>query len=332
MQTVVASTETPSFAVPAMKALCRRRPSWERNGLFAVSLIRGYARRGRSRKSALTGHALEEAVMSIVCPSRRAIRLVALALGGAALAFPARVSAQGMMSGVDLATPAFTQAELSRGDIEGLIAKVTPGQKLDLAGKSLNNLDLSKLDLAGANLRGARLNHANLAGADLRGAVLDDVWALGADFSGADLSGARLFGAQMLHARFDRADLSGARLAGDFTGASFAAAKLARADGSADMKNQSMGLMHAVMRSTDLRGADLAQANFSRADLEFAQLNNADLSRADLAHADVAGADLRGARLEGANLDGADVASAHIDAAAAKDFSRALNLDRAIKD
>ena len=121
--------------------------------------------------------------MSIVCQSRRAIRLVALALGAAALACPARVSAQGMMSGVDLATPAFTQAELSRGDIEGLIAKVKPGQKLDLAGKSLNNLDLSKLDLAGADLRGARLNHANFAGADLRGAVLDDVWALDADFS-----------------------------------------------------------------------------------------------------------------------------------------------------
>ena len=63
--------------------------------------------------------------------------------GGAALA-------QGMMSGVDLSSPAFTKAELSRADIEAMIAKGPTGGKLDLSDKSLNGLDLSKLDLSGA--------------------------------------------------------------------------------------------------------------------------------------------------------------------------------------
>ena len=47
------------------------------------------------------------------------------------------------------------------------------------------------------------------------------------------------------------------------------------------MKNQSMGLMHAVMRSADLRGANFANSNFSRVDVEFAKLNDANFSGAD---------------------------------------------------
>ncbi|MGO8739247.1 pentapeptide repeat-containing protein [Rhodoblastus sp.] len=98
--------------------------------------------------------------MKLFRGSRRAICLAAFALIGAAPFLPARVSAQGMMSGVDLDSPAFTKAELSRGDIERLIAKLKPGQKLDLAG---------------ANLRDARLNHADLAGANFSRAAAANV-------------------------------------------------------------------------------------------------------------------------------------------------------------
>src|SRR5271165_2903615 len=110
-------------------------------------------------------------------------------------------SAQDMIRGLDLTSPAFTSAEISRADVEAMISKRQPGQALDLSSKSLNGLDLSKLDLSGANLRSARLNHANLAGANLQGALLDQAWALGADFTEANLSGAHLFGAQLLRAK-----------------------------------------------------------------------------------------------------------------------------------
>ena len=110
--------------------------------------------------------------------AKTAILLLVLAWFAAS---PAAGVAQGLMSGVDLASPAFTTAEISRAEVEALIARRQPGQALDLSDKSLNGLDLSKLDLSGANLRGARLNRANLAGANLHGALLDQAWALAAD-------------------------------------------------------------------------------------------------------------------------------------------------------
>ncbi|WP_374546826.1 pentapeptide repeat-containing protein, partial [Rhodoblastus sp.] len=148
------------------------------------------------------------------------IRAMALA-GAAALCLGASQRPawpQGMLSGVDLTSSAFTKADLSRADVEAMIKQ--GGGALDLSDKSLNGLDLSNLNLSGANLRGARLNRAKLAGADLHGAQLDQVWALTADFTGANLAGASLFGTQMQGAKMDRANFSHARLAGDFTGAS----------------------------------------------------------------------------------------------------------------
>jgi len=81
--------------------------------------------------------------------------------------------AQDMMRHVDLSSPAFTQAELSRADIEQKLAGLKQGETLDLAAKALNGLDLSGLDLRRVNLQSARLNKANLKGANLDGVVFD---------------------------------------------------------------------------------------------------------------------------------------------------------------
>ena len=159
--------------------------------------------------------------------------------------------AQDMLRGVDLTSPDMTQAETTRAALEASIA-AAGGKPLDLGGKKLSGLDLSGLDLRGANFRAARLNHARLTGARLDGAVLDQAWALEADFSNAHFVGATLFQAQVQKARFDGADLSRARIAADFSGARLNKAVLRGANGAADEKNQSMGLMRATFMSADL--------------------------------------------------------------------------------
>ena len=64
--------------------------------------------------------------------------------------------------------------------------------------------------------------------------------------------------------------------------------RLVGADASADMRNQSMGLMRGVLKSANLKGADLSGANLSRTDLDFANLKNADLTDCNLVHAQLA--------------------------------------------
>jgi uncharacterized protein YjbI with pentapeptide repeats len=103
--------------------------------------------------------------------------------------------------------------------------------------------------------------------------------------TGADLSGARVT------ARFHFADLRGADLSG--------------LHASADMRNQSMGLIRTEFTSADLSGATLVGAGLGRVDFKFAKLKGADFRNADLTHADFSGADLTGADFSGATLTGA---------------------------
>jgi Pentapeptide repeats (8 copies) len=103
-----------------------------------------------------------------------------------------------------------------------------------------------------------------------------------------------------------RTDLAGARIAADLSGASLFGASLAGANLAADMKNQSMGLMRAVLRSANLEGAIFRGADLARVDLGFASLRGADLTGASLVGATLGGADLSGATLAQADLAGAD--------------------------
>ena len=68
------------------------------------------------------------------------------------------------------------------------------------------------------------------------------------------------------------------------------------------MKNQSMGLMHAVISSANLEGADLRGADLSRADLSFTSLAGADLHGARIFGGDFSGTSLAKADLSGADL------------------------------
>ena len=83
---------------------------------------------------------------------RKAARIACLTMGVLALLFVSdSVRAQTMLQGLDLTSPAMTEAEMSREDVEAALAAAeTP---LDLTGKRLNGLDLSGLDLSGVILR-----------------------------------------------------------------------------------------------------------------------------------------------------------------------------------
>jgi len=239
------------------------------------------------------------------------VRRLLLALA-ALLSLASTVRAQSMLDQVDLSSPAMTTAEIDRPGLLKKLAAVPPGGRADLTGMRLSGLDLAGVDLSGAILRNARLNNTRLNGARLDGAILDQAWALKADFSDASLKGARLFATQLVGARLTRADLTGARIAGDLTGSDLRNAKLDGADLSADMKNQSMGLMRAILKQAKLDGASLKGANLSRVMAEFASFRGADLSDANLASAELGGADLTGANIAGADLGNADVTSTRL--------------------
>ena len=92
------------------------------------------------------------------------------------------------------------------------------------------------------------------------------------------------------------------RTAADFTKSNLNRAVFKGADFSADMRNQSMGLMRGVLSSARGSDVDFTDARMSRADLEFAKLPNANFTNADLSMATLGGADLTGATLSGADF------------------------------
>lgn len=95
---------------------------------------------------------------------RRMLQPIALL---AALSAPMSLPAQSALQGVDLESPAMTQANLTRADVESRLKMATADAPADFSRAWMNGLDLSGLDFSGANLRAARLNGVNLAGARL---------------------------------------------------------------------------------------------------------------------------------------------------------------------
>lgn len=303
------------------------------NSLQEAAGSTGHGLRKRSQRSDKPHHSLSAKDMLHMAFSRQCFSLTCLSLWAHLSAAPA-VMAQDMMRNLDLASPAFTEAELSREEVVGLLKNAGAEKPLDLSGKSLNGIDLSGLDFEGAIFRSARLNKANLAGADLENAVLDQAWMLSANLADANLRGASLFQTQLGMANLDGVDMTGARVAADLTRASLKSAVLREADFSADMRNQSMGLMRGVLRSANLDGADLTKANLARADLEFASLRGATLEGANLDGAEAGGADFTDADIDGASFARTDLDSArlgNLKGETATSFDGALNLKTAIR-
>ncbi len=256
-------------------------------------------------------------------PDNKIVTLVLLILmlfsGGQVLA--------DMMDHVDMDTPDMKEAEMTREELVQLLKNASPEKPLDLSSKRLSGLDLSDVDFRGANLRSVRMNKTDLRGANLSGVNLDTAWMLGANLEGANLSGASLFSTQMMRANLKGANLSKARIVANLSHADLTGANLSGTDMSADMKNQSMGLMRLVLRSATLDKANLTGSKAGRADLEFASLRGANLENADFSGVEMAEADLTGANVRGLILDGADVTSSIL--VSLKNASEIIGLDTA---
>jgi quinoprotein dehydrogenase-associated probable ABC transporter substrate-binding protein len=216
--------------------------------------------------------------------------------------------------------------KLTREQVAAALAKGSASAPVDFYSKNLSGLDLSGIDFKGANLAAAVLNRSNLTRANLSRCNLTVSFAEGANLSHADLRGAMMFSMQLQDANLKEADLSGARLIGDLRRANLERAVLTKMDASADMKNQSMGLMRANLVSASLKGADLSGSDFSRADFSFSDLSGANLAGAKLSGADFSGTDLRGANLAGADLSGSKLIDTDFTGAnlAGADFTAAV--------
>ncbi|HSH41729.1 MAG TPA: pentapeptide repeat-containing protein, partial [Arenicellales bacterium] len=129
---------------------------------------------------------------------------------------PLPVSAQGMLDLVDMTSPEMAEAEMSRAQLEALLADASRDRPADLTRRRFSGLDLSGIDFKGADLRWSRFNYADLEGADLSDARLDLTWFYKADLDGANLSRSHLFSAQLQHASLEDADISGARVVANF--------------------------------------------------------------------------------------------------------------------
>ena len=130
---------------------------------------------------------------------------------------------------------------------------------------------------------------------------------MGANMENADFTGASLRSTQLRNAILKGANFDHTRITANFKGADLTGASFRNSDLSADMKNQSMGLMGTVMTSTKLIDVDFSGANLSRVDAEFAKFNNAVLDDVDLSGSKLGGANLTGASVKNLNLENADL-------------------------
>lgn len=138
-----------------------------------------------------------------------------------------------------------------------------PGERLDLSGAYLFEVNLHRANLTGADLHGSSLLWSELSQANLSCANL----------SGTDLSAVDIFGANLSEANLYRANLFGA----DLHRASFQQANLVQ--------------------------AELSGANLTLADLSGANLYDAMLFGSRLIHTSLVGAELTGAKLYGTARD-----------------------------
>ncbi len=144
-----------------------------------------------------------------------------------------------------------------------------PGERPQLAGEDLSEMDLTGVNLGEADLTDAEFFQTDLTEANLKMANLS-----GADLSGADLTGAALYKTDLSGASLIEAVLSGANLGA------------------------------AILKESDLRGTKLLGTDLEEADLSGANLSEADLTGSNLTRADITGADLRSTNLAATNLAG----------------------------
>ena len=158
------------------------------------------------------------------------------------------------------------------------ILRFIDGERLDLSGRRLSDVDFCGANLRGVKLAGAALERASFYCADLQAAD-----ARGANLRRADLRGASLREACLEGACLDEADMR--------------AAMLCEADGE--------GFHQAGAVPPPTEGRAVHSVDFKDSSLKGARLSGARLKGANFQGANLHGADFRNARLDGACFDNA---------------------------
>ncbi len=172
------------------------------------------------------------------------------------------------------------------------------GERANLRGANLRDVDFRGADLRDVDFRGADLRGADLQGVDLRGADLQNT-----DLQGAMLRISKLKGANFEEACLQKVDLF--KL--DLQETNFTCAKL-----------QGAILKFAKLGKANLYGANLEYANLSCADLQNANLECTNIQRANLDSTDLQDAnflysDLRECTIKSAKIQGANFSYAIFD-------------------
>lgn len=216
-------------------------------------------------------------------------------------------------------------ADMSARQVAVAIFKAPPGEKTDLSGKNLSELDLAGIDfkaalLAKADLYGSDLSLANLTKADLAGAKLDRAVMTRSNFAGANLEGASILKPSIFTTpdfdirespNFADANMKRVRLAARMDGTSFRGADLSSSQiGPFDMSVEGGLAPSSLMKSTDFTGANLSGADIRNVNFTFARFTSANLAGARLQHLDLTNAnfddaDLTGVEFTSCNLQGA---------------------------
>jgi len=208
-------------------------------------------------------------------------------------------------------------AELVNIDLGGAYLRGCDLIKANLHGANLEKANLGRANLFGTNLTGANMKGANLRRSNLEKAKMVEADLEGAVLSEANLKSASLSGARMDRAEILRADLEGADLSkitmrdadlykSELQGASLRGAFVERTK----MKRanlQGADLTEAYLREAEMPHADLSETNLAKANLENCQMQSTTLRDANLNETSLIGADLSGAILSGILLDNTNI-------------------------
>jgi uncharacterized protein YjbI with pentapeptide repeats len=150
----------------------------------------------------------------------------------------------------------------------------------DLAGASLDWINLYHADLSGANCKAASFVNASFNGVNLSGADLENAFGPESNFSGCNFENANLKGAKLMRSTLDASRFKGAQV------------------------NAETDLSMCNLIITDLSGLQAQGICMSFSQLSNANLSGADFSGADLSQVVLVGANVSATRFTGARIHG----------------------------
>lgn len=258
----------------------------------------------------------------------------------------------GLVGGISL-SGALLAADMTARQVVVAVFKTPPGEKINLSGKNLSELDLAGVDfrsalMAKTDLYGSDLSQANFEGADLSGSQLNRAVMTRTNFKGANLEGVRILKPSIFTTPdfditeapvFEGARMKGATIAARMDSVNFRGADLRGASiGPSDMSVEGGLAPSSLMKGADFTKANLDGIEVQNVDFTFgrfagASMKGAKFSWINFTNADFSDADLSGAEFKDCNFEGIKIAGAKgLDSAKGLDLAtQAQADDQAVK-